>query len=156
MSLFFPLSASGDTLTSWSSYAPGEWYSATGDAAAWDSGVAYWYYQVKDAQYYDFNDSEGVMIGYMLFGKNPGIVTQDTKFTQHSIYNGKEWNVTITYVDGLGVDQKILSGDIEGNVKSRRYFSISGAALEAPVKGINVVRTVYVDGSVKVEKILVK
>ena len=156
MKVFFPLSAAGDSLTAWSSYAPGEWYSATGDAAAWNTGAAYWYYQVKAGQYYDFNNASGVMTGYMLFGHNPGNITKDTEFTQKSIYNGKQWNVTIKYVDGLGVSPKTLTGDVEGNVKSRSYYSVSGAALDAPVKGINVVRTVYSDGSVKVQKIWVK
>jgi len=38
------------------------------------------------------------------------------------------------------------------NVVSRQYFSLDGRALVAPVKGLNIIRTRYSDGSVKVTK----
>jgi len=42
--------------------------------------------------------------------------------------------------------------DVKANVVSRQYFSLDGRTLAAPVKGMNIIRTHYSDGSVKVTK----
>jgi pectin methylesterase-like acyl-CoA thioesterase len=41
---------------------------------------------------------------------------------------------------------------VTSSVVSRQYFSLDGRALVAPVKGMNIIRTRYSDGSVKVTK----
>jgi len=41
---------------------------------------------------------------------------------------------------------------VTANVISRQYFSLDGRALVAPAKGMNIIRTRYSDGSVKVTK----
>lgn len=42
--------------------------------------------------------------------------------------------------------------DVKANVISRQYYSLDGRTLTAPVKGLNIIRTRYDDGSVKVTK----
>lgn len=42
--------------------------------------------------------------------------------------------------------------NVSSKVVSRQYFSLDGRALTAPVKGVNIVRARYEDGSVKVSK----
>ncbi len=42
--------------------------------------------------------------------------------------------------------------DVKASVVSRQYFSLDGRTLTAPVKGMNIIRTRYSDGSVKVTK----
>ena len=41
-------------------------------------------------------------------------------------------------------------------VVSVTYYTVGGAAVATPVKGINIVKTVYANGVVKSEKVLVK
>jgi len=52
---------------------------------------------------------------------------------------------TLTYI-ATGI-QKVLVSAV-----SRQYFSLDGRVLTAPVKGMNIIRTRYSDGSVKVTK----
>ena len=39
---------------------------------------------------------------------------------------------------------------------STKYYSIGGVESSVPVKGINIVKSIYSDGTVEVHKILVK
>lgn len=44
-----------------------------------------------------------------------------------------------------------------GNVeKEKQYYSIQGMRLNSPIKGINIVRTIYTNGTVKIEKKMYK
>lgn len=42
--------------------------------------------------------------------------------------------------------------EVKANIVSKQYFSLDGRTLTAPVKGLNIIRTRYDDGSVKVTK----
>ena len=44
----------------------------------------------------------------------------------------------------------------EGDVVSTSYYTVAGAAVAAPVKGINIVKKVYANGAVETSKIYVK
>ena len=44
----------------------------------------------------------------------------------------------------------------EGNVMSEELYNIDGMRLNAPAKGVNIVRSVMNDGSVKIQKVIVK
>jgi hypothetical protein len=62
----------------------------------------------------------------------------------------------IRYVDeanGTSVEDLVVEGS---EVVSVAYFTPAGAALPAPVKGINVVVTVYANGVIETKKVLVK
>lgn len=74
---------------------------------------------------------------------------------------GMEWNFDKFFTEGVvtitGEAQQSVEGDvINKTVVSREYFSINGTALEAPMSGFNVVRTVYSDGTVNVNKVFQK
>ncbi|MGI6222226.1 MAG: choice-of-anchor J domain-containing protein [Prevotella sp.] len=43
-----------------------------------------------------------------------------------------------------------------GNVVSRSFYDLNGRKLSSPVKGINIVKSVYSDGTVKTQKLIVK
>ena len=56
-----------------------------------------------------------------------------------------------TSIGGIVVD------DVEGvEAVSTSYYTVGGALVPAPVKGVNIVKTVYANGVVKTEKIFVK
>ena len=62
----------------------------------------------------------------------------------------------IRYVDkanGTSVEDLVVEGS---EVVSVAYFTPAGAALPAPVKGINIVVTVYANGVIETKKVLVK
>lgn len=64
-------------------------------------------------------------------------------------------NVELYYIDlvagpGVGI------ANVEGEVVSRAYYNLSGVVVDVPVQGINIVKTTYKDGSVKVQKVYVK
>jgi hypothetical protein len=44
----------------------------------------------------------------------------------------------------------------EGEIVSTSYYTAAGAAVPAPVKGINIVKRVYANGAVETSKIYVK
>ena len=49
-----------------------------------------------------------------------------------------------------------LTVEPEGDVVSTSYYTVAGAAVPAPVKGINIVKKVYANGAVESSKIYVK
>ena len=64
-------------------------------------------------------------------------------------------NVELYYIDlvagpGVGI------ANVEGEVANRAYYNLSGVVVDAPVQGINIVKTTYKDGTVKVQKVYVK
>ncbi len=59
--------------------------------------------------------------------------------------------------DGTGIDTPIIGGGEKGDVLvSTSYYTVGGAAVSAPVKGINIVKKVYANGVVETEKMFVK
>ena len=62
---------------------------------------------------------------------------------------------TIEDPNTVSIDN-LVTEEAEGEVISESYYTVGGAAVPAPVKGINIVKKVYANGVVKSEKILVK
>jgi hypothetical protein len=56
----------------------------------------------------------------------------------------------------LTQDQVGINGITAGDVVETEYFNINGAALNAPVKGINVVKMTLKNGKVVTSKVYVK
>lgn len=46
--------------------------------------------------------------------------------------------------------------NVEGEVANRAYYNLNGVVVDAPTQGINIVKTTYKDGTVKVQKVYVK
>ncbi len=69
LAYFHPLAADGTALEEWTSYAPGQWVDADGNATNWQ-GVFYWQYQFGDNKY-DGHFTEGLLV----VGVNPGNVS---------------------------------------------------------------------------------
>ena len=56
--------------------------------------------------------------------------------------------------DGTSINNNVAEeGDV---VVSESYYTVDGAAIAAPVKGMNIVKKVYANGVVKAEKVFVK
>ena len=64
---FYPLSSAGDKLTEWTSYVPGQWVDANGDASNWADGSMYYQYQYDADHMYDGHFTEGLLV----IGCNP-------------------------------------------------------------------------------------
>ena len=71
------------------------------------------------------------------------------KATLEDIINGKA-----SAISGEEGTTGIQNASVE--VADRTFYTVNGAVLSEPVQGVNVVKTVMTDGSVKVEKIFVK
>ena len=54
------------------------------------------------------------------------------------------------------VATSIISETASKVVSSRSYFTVGGVKLEAPVEGLNIVRTVFEDGTIEMSKVIVK
>ena len=72
--------------------------------------------------------------------------------------NGGWWMISSSWVKlikqgGDHVDRAV-AGDAE--VVSTSFFTVNGQAIAAPVQGVNIIRTVLSDGTVKTAKVLVK
>ena len=63
------------------------------------------------------------------------------------------WNLRLLRANSTSIDAPVVDGD---EVVSVAYYTLSGTALAAPAKGVNVVRYVYRNGAVKSSKIYVK
>ena len=56
----------------------------------------------------------------------------------------------------IAIATSVISEVISKVVVSRSYFTASGVKLEIPVKGLNIVRTVFEDGTIEMSKEIVK
>ena len=56
----------------------------------------------------------------------------------------------------MGIEDITAGGAAAGKPVRTEVYSIGGARLTAPAKGINIVKDVYADGSVKSRKVVVK
>lgn len=68
-------------------------------------------------------------------------------------YQSKATEATFTIVDGGQVG---INGIAADDVVKTQYFGINGAAIDAPVKGINIVKQTLKDGKVVTSKVFVK
>jgi hypothetical protein len=67
LTYFYPLNADGTPSGSWTTYTPGEWVDADGNATGWSTGHMYWWYNFGDYKY-EGHFTEGLF----LVGTNPG------------------------------------------------------------------------------------
>ena len=69
-------------------------------------------------------------------------------------YSGAQSKWKIIYVDpSTSIGNEVVEG---AEVVSTVYYTVDGKALAAPVKGVNIVKTVYSNGVVKTSKMFVK
>ena len=54
------------------------------------------------------------------------------------------------------IDQPIVDNASDAKVVSVSFYTVGGQAIAEPVQGVNIVRTVLSDGTVKTAKVLVK
>ena len=79
------------------------------------------------------------------------------------VYVADQDNVTLNLPKGVNLYYiDLVAGpgagiaNVEGEVANRAYYNLSGVVVDAPVQGINIVKTTYKDGTVKVQKVYVK
>ena len=71
-----------------------------------------------------------------------------------NLYSASSWTfINMTDYDDTSVEDLVVEGD---EVVSVSYFTPAGTAIPAPVKGINIIVTVYANGVVEAKKKLVK
>ena len=58
--------------------------------------------------------------------------------------------------DLSGIKDADADGEATGNVVRTLYYSINGTQLNAPAKGINIIKEVYDNGNVKTRKVVVR
>lgn len=64
----------------------------------------------------------------------------------------KQFSILFKVTMATGIDEPV----VEKEVRLREYYSVDGKLLPRPVQGINIVKTVYEDGSIEVSKVYVK
>lgn len=64
----------------------------------------------------------------------------------------KQFSILFKVTMATGIDEPA----VEKEVRLREYYSVDGKLLPRPVQGINIVKTVYEDGSIEVSKVYVK
>ena len=94
LSFFYPLDSAGNPLTSWSSYAPGQWVDAKGDPVGWSEGIIYWQYQFGDNKY-EGHFTEGLLV-VGANGSNTGDLDGQT-ITSKAVMGGKNFTVNVTF-----------------------------------------------------------
>jgi hypothetical protein len=103
------------------------------------------------------DDSGIAKIGF----RTNGINTEGLTFEEGG-RNGQGWfkvdNFTLYYNSEevpTGVENIKTNGAVT-TISSRQFFTIGGAQVSAPQKGVNIVKNVMSDGTVKVSKVVVK
>lgn len=89
---FYPLNADGTPSGEWTSYTPGEWYDASGNACGWSDGHMYWWYNFGDYKY-ENHFTEGLF----LVGTNPGNVQDGEVVTGKAQLGDKLLTVTVHF-----------------------------------------------------------
>ena len=89
---FYPLNADGTPSDAWTSYAPGEWYDATGNPCAWSDGHMYWWYQWGEHKY-EGHFTEGLFV----VGTNPDNVLDDEVVVGKAKLGDKLLTVKVTF-----------------------------------------------------------
>lgn len=90
-------------------------------------------------------------------------VTTDSTVTKKAGFEGQwfsvdDWSLTLVTVGDNSNWQIDNSGieSVEATVKETVYFAIDGRQVAVPTKGINIVKTVYSNGTIEVKKVFVK
>ena len=89
-------------------------------------------------------------------------VTTDSTVTKKAGFEGQwfsvdDWSLTLTAVgdnSNWTIDSSIES--VAATVKETVYYAIDGRRLAIPGKGVNIVKTVYSNGTIEVKKVFVK
>lgn len=123
------------------------WRDANGDAAGWGSGEKMVCVKIQ-------NPASGTIdyVGCIDANWNEG----ETFVAKWAfVYNGKA--VVVEVVIEFNANAAVgINGISADDVVETEYFSINGAALNAPVKGINVVKMTLKNGKVVTSKVYVK
>lgn len=121
------------------------WRDANGDAAMWDSGEGMVCVKI--------NDPASGIIDYIGCIDNTHKAGETYTAKWGFVYDNKAVviDVVITFIAPVGIEG--ISAD---KIVETQYFGIDGAAINAPQKGINIVRMTLTDGKVVTKKILVK
>lgn len=84
-----------------------------------------------------------------------GIKTQVSPFSGYtpSLFWG---DPTLWMVGKAGTYQSIKDVTVKGSVKEVQYYTIQGFRMNAPGRGLNIVKTIYDNGSVEVKKIMIR
>ena len=93
---FYPLSSTGEKLTEWTSYVPGEWVDAAGDASDWSAGCLFYQYQFDAEHMYDGHFTEGLLV----IGCNPdnAAAVADQTVTCKAMMGELPITINVTYV----------------------------------------------------------
>ncbi len=92
ISYFHPLNADGSASDAWTSYAPGEWYDASGNPCGWSDGHMYWWYQWGEHKY-EGHFTEGLFV----VGTNPDNVLDDEVVVGKAQLGDKLLTVKVTF-----------------------------------------------------------
>lgn len=89
-----------------------------------------------------------------------GVTTDSTVTTkpfEGTWFSVDDWSLTLTAV-GDNSNWTIESGieNVAATVKETVYYAIDGRRLALPGKGVNIMKTVYSDGTIEVKKVFVK
>lgn len=71
-------------------------------------------------------------------------------------YSGDQSKWKLIYVDPNTAVGDDVVDDVEGEVVSVTYYTTDGKVSAAPVKGVNIVKSVYANGAVKTKKMIVR
>lgn len=123
------------------------------DAKVTDIDVAYWYPNSMRGAFNVFNNNKDAYINRVQIMVNEGenltfgLRKRTTVNSDWCMFDN--WKL---YYLGTAVPTGIDSVAQEGEVAKIQYFSVNGTQLNAPVKGINIVKTTYKNGTVKTVK----
>ena len=70
-------------------------------------------------------------------------------------YAAEQSKWKLVYANTTSINNDVVD-DVEGEVVSTTYYTADGKVLSAPVQGVNIIKKVYANGAVKVEKKIVK
>lgn len=94
---FYPLDGSGNQLTNWSSYIPGQWFLENGDAGAYNTGVGFWQYYTSN--YADLGSHDFTTPGLFYVGKNPDYAFTPGTYVSKAKFNGNDFTFTINIAE---------------------------------------------------------
>ena len=92
LTYFYPLNADGTPSGDWTTYKPGEWVDADGNATGWSTGHMYWWYNFGDYKY-EGHFTEGLF----LVGTNPGNAVAGETVVSKAQLGDKLLTVTVTF-----------------------------------------------------------
>lgn len=109
-------------------------------------------------------ETEGAAVYYTLDGTEPTIESSlyAEPFETKSSCTVKAIAVKEGFPDSeiaeldITIATSIISETASKVILSRSYFTVGGVKLEAPVKGLNIVRTVFEDGVIEMSKVMVE